>query len=198
MIGTLPRAAFGGTQMTIENPYGGLGAAASLGIKRKIFVSYHHGGDQQYYETFSKTFADTYDMIYDNSLERKIDSDDAEYILRQIREKYLTGTSCTVVLVGASTWGRKFVDWEIEATLQKQHGLIGLVLPTLPIVNNTANIPDRFWDNVSSGYAHWQMWSDLLARPRLLTTWITEATAKDKALEHISAESNRGFPILLS
>jgi hypothetical protein len=46
-------------------------------VKHKIFVSYHHGGDQAYYDAFSKLFHDTYDLIYDNSLDRQVDSDNA-------------------------------------------------------------------------------------------------------------------------
>jgi hypothetical protein len=32
-----------------------------------------------------------------------------------------TGTSCTIVLCGAETPKRKFVDWEIKAILDKGH-----------------------------------------------------------------------------
>jgi len=81
--------------------------------KRKIFISYHHGGDQAYYDAFSRVFGGIYDVIYDNSLERKVDSEDTTYVMRRIREHYVTGSSCTVVLVGRDTWGRKYVDWEI-------------------------------------------------------------------------------------
>lgn len=48
--------------------------------KRKIFISYHHEGDQNYYENFSSLFSDTYDIVFDNSLERSIDSDDPQYV----------------------------------------------------------------------------------------------------------------------
>src|SRR5690349_7530115 len=101
-------------------------------IKRKVFVSYHHGGDQAYYEAFSKAFCDTYDVITDNSLERELDSENVDYVMRRIRENYISGSSCTIVLVGKDTWGRKYVDWEINATLEKEHGLIGVLLPTAP------------------------------------------------------------------
>jgi hypothetical protein len=50
------------------------------GAKRRVFVSYHHGGDQPYYDAFSRLFHDTYEAIFDNSLERNINSDDVEYI----------------------------------------------------------------------------------------------------------------------
>jgi hypothetical protein len=29
-------------------------------VRHKIFVSYHHGGDQSYYDAFLKAFHDTY------------------------------------------------------------------------------------------------------------------------------------------
>ena len=41
----------------------GSGLRMQPAVKRKIFVSYHHGGDQGYYDTFSRAFHDTYDVI---------------------------------------------------------------------------------------------------------------------------------------
>lgn len=55
-------------------------------VKRSIFVSYHHHGDKAYYDAFSNLLADTYGIIQDNSVEREIDSNDAEYVIRKIRE----------------------------------------------------------------------------------------------------------------
>ena len=83
-----------------------LGLSGLTPVKHKVFVSYHHGGDQAYYDAFSKAFHDTYDVIYDNSLERQIDSDNVDYVIQKIRDNYITGSSCTIVLVGAATWGR--------------------------------------------------------------------------------------------
>src|SRR5688572_7832580 len=107
---------------------GGLWPSAGSSVKRKIFVSYHHRGDQAYYDAFSKIFCDTYELVTDNSLERAVDSDSVDYVMRRIRETCITGSSCTIVLVGPQTWGRKYVDWEIMATLDKCHGLIGVQL----------------------------------------------------------------------
>jgi hypothetical protein len=118
----------------------GSGLRIQPAVKRKIFVSYHHRGDQGHYDIFSRTFHDTYDVITDNPLERKIDSDDVDYVKRRISENNITGSSCTIVLVGANTWGRKHVDWEIKATLDKQHGLIGVQLPTL-IAGSNGTVP---------------------------------------------------------
>lgn len=104
--------------------------------KRSVFVSYHHGGDLAYYDAFSQLFADTYEIVRDNSVERRIDSNNSEYVIRRIREGFITGSTCTVVLCGAETPRRKFVDWEINATLDKEHGLIGINLPTNPRQRN--------------------------------------------------------------
>ena len=93
---------------------------ALLGVqkKRRVFVSYYHGGDRSYYDLFYKTFCGQFDVVQDNSPERRIDSDDAEYVLRRLRENHISGSSCTIVLVGQETFGRRYVDWEIEATLE--------------------------------------------------------------------------------
>ena len=134
-------------------------------IKRKVFVSYHHGYDQWFYNEFSRVFSNIYDVICDNSLDRVIDSDDPEYVLRRIREKYITGSSCTIVLCGAETPNRKYVDWEIKATLDKQHGLIGVKLPT-SIISQQGKviIPDRLYDNIQTGYAFCVDWEALTAQ----------------------------------
>ncbi|WP_316368957.1 TIR domain-containing protein [Candidatus Thiodiazotropha sp. CDECU1] len=139
----------------------GLLGSLFIPTKRKIFVSYHHGGDQWYYNEFSRIFSDTYDVVQDSSLDRAIDSDDPDYVMRRIRENNITGTSCTIVLCGAQTPQRKYVDWEIKAALDKCHGLIGINLPGSILSNNGVFVPDRFNDNYHSGYAVWLQWHEL-------------------------------------
>ena len=56
---------------------------------------------------------------------RFIDSDDTEYVMRRIRENYNSGASGTFVLCGSDTPERKYVDWEIKATLDDRHGPVG-------------------------------------------------------------------------
>lgn len=152
-------------------------------VTPRIFVSYHHGGDQAYYNELSQKVQSRYTLIYDNSLDRKIDSDNAEYVMRVIRQEYITGTSCTVVLCGYHTPLRKYVDWEIMATLQKEHALVGLWLPTLPQgVNGGTDKPARLQDNIDSGYAVWGHYSEALSRPGYLENLIHEARARPKNL----------------
>ena len=144
--------------------------------KRKIFVSYHHDGDQTYYTTFSQKFSDQWGIVTDNSLDRLIGSDDADYVMRRIREEYICGTSCTVVLCGRDTPQRKYVDWEIKATLDDKHGLVGVALPTARrLPSGEVIVPDRLADNWNSGYALWVPWDDLFANPNRLHQLINAA-----------------------
>lgn len=164
--------------------------AAALGVRRKVFLSYHHGGDQAYYDAFSKTFHDDYELVSDNSLDRTVGSENADYVMRRIRENYVTGSSCTIVLVGARTWGRKYVDWEIDATLQKQHGLIGVRLPTLtPSVNGKYTVPDRLHDNIETGYAVWTTWEMITSNSSTLVNLIEAANNKRSQLINNSRAS---------
>lgn len=158
-------------------------------VKRRVFVSYHHGGDQSYYDAFTRAFCDTHEVFTDSSLERAVDSEDVEYVMRRIREQFITGTSCTIVLVGRDTWGRKYVDWEIMATLEKQHGLLGVYLPSAPMdANGNVTVPERLYDNVRSGYALWTSWSELTASAQTCTGLIEQANARDKRLINNSRE----------
>jgi len=149
-------------------------------FKPKIFVSYHHGGDREYYDALCRVFCNAYDIVRDSSVDRIIDSDNAEYVIRRIREEYITGTSCTVVLCGAETPRRKFVDWEIKATLDKQHGLLGVNLPTnRSYPDGTWPVPDRFLDNYRSGYASFVQWSDVVNNAGLFAQALHEARGKE-------------------
>jgi len=82
--------------------------------------------------------------------------------IRRLIDRALEGTSVTVALIGAETHKRKFVDWEIKATLDDEHGLIGVHLPTAVVGDRGAIIvPDRLHWNIQSGYALWTGWNSL-------------------------------------
>jgi len=144
--------------------------------KRKIFISYHHKNDQGWYDGFSRYFSDTLDLFYDNSLERRIDSDDSDYLNRKVREEYIFGTSVTIVLCGSETGKRRWVDWEIYATLFYKHGLIGIGLPTCSRSNDQKYIiSTRLYNNINSGYGLWMTWTENAA---ILTQNIEEAVRR--------------------
>jgi len=179
------------THNNVASPLSFLGPAAAA--KPRIFVSYHHGGDRLYYDEFSRVFADTYEVCHDNSVERVIDSDNPEYVMRLIRENYLTGSSCTVVLCGAQTRWRKFVDWEIKATLDKRHGLVGVILPTnRPDIFGGKHVPDRFKENMDSGFALCVEWDALMTGgPNLLRRYLHLARLAPSSLISNEAKLRR-------
>jgi hypothetical protein len=152
-------------------------------VRRRVFVSYHHGGDAAYYREFVRVFDDRYDVVHDASVDRVINSDDAEYVIQRIRDEYLTGSSCTVVLCGAETPRRKFVDWEIKATLERGHALVGVNLPTNSLLpNGNVMVPNRLSDNIRSGYAVWTNWNALLSSPDQLAALIHDAVCRSGRL----------------
>ena len=134
-----------------EGPFG-----IGLPKKPRVFVSYHHDQDRDWYDSFTRLFGDAYDLFTDTSPERRVDSDDADYVRRRIREDNIAGSSSTVVLCGVETWKRRWVDWEIQMTLNKEHALLGIILPTQ--AQNTYYWPERLLDNLKSGFAHWLYW----------------------------------------
>lgn len=164
-----------------NNSLASLAASLYKPPRRKVFVSYHHSGDQTYYDEFSRFFHDQYEAVFDNSLERRVDSDDVRYVMQRIRDTYITGTSCTVVLIGAATHQRKYVDWEIKATLDKQHGLVGIILPNhQKTMDGKIIVPDRLHNNISTGYASLEHWSNLTAQ-RLIEI-VNAAANRSKSL----------------
>lgn len=122
----------------------------------KVFVSYHYDEDDYYREQFEQLFSDVY--VSRSVKEGDIDPNNNEdYIYQLIRDNYLRDSTVTVVLIGAHTWQRKFVDWEIYSSLRKtqkspRSGLLGILLPTYhrpePMKYSYNNIPPRMSDNV--------------------------------------------------
>lgn len=141
--------------------------------KRKVFISYHHQGEQTVVDSFIKTFSEHYEVFTDSSLDRAADSDDTEY-LNQVCRDAIDGTSVTVVVIGRQTGCRKFVDWEIRYTLFRKHGLVAISRPGL--ADADACLPDRLSDNHKTGFAKWYTYP---SSPASLKAIIDEAYAAD-------------------
>lgn len=151
--------------------------------KRKVFVSYHHD-DQDEVEDFLSEFEDSFTakVLGVSDEDDFIESDDSDYIMRRIREKYLTDSTVTIVLIGSCTWSRKYVDWEIASTLRndtnnKRSGLLAVTLKSL--ANESKSLPDRLADNDERdsdgdqiGYARWMKYPTSASS---LETWIEDA-----------------------
>ncbi len=162
--------------------------------KRKVFISYHHKNDQGWYDSFSKYFSDTLDLFYDNSLERRIDSDNSKYLNQKIREECIFGTSITIVLCGYESWKRRWVDWEIHATLYYEHGLLGIGLPKCAISNDLKYIvPSRLHSNIESGFGVWMTWTDNAV---VLTQNIEEAfrrSSQTRLIQNADTKMQRSY-----
>jgi hypothetical protein len=98
------------------------------------------GDDEVEVRNFITQFNDIDDVFIRRGLGLDVESDiinstDADYVMRRIRERYLHGSSVTIVMVGQCTWARRYVDWEIQASLRRgtgilPNGLIGIILPS--------------------------------------------------------------------
>lgn len=81
------------------------------------------------------------DMI-DKSLHEPIDSEDEDYIIRKIREDYLSDSTVTIFLIGTksaeNSWfeNQNFIKRELQASLYNgpgntKNGILGVVLPSM-------------------------------------------------------------------
>ncbi|WP_371597754.1 TIR domain-containing protein [Streptomyces sp. NBC_00564] len=136
-------------------------SASQKAVRHKCFVSYHQEDEvevRKFLEEFEVAFIPR--VLGASDEDDFIDSDDTDYVMDQIRERYLTDSTVTISLIGKCTWARKYVDWEVYSTLRndKFNRLSGLMAVTLPsIENSTKTLPDRVSDNVNGtgGYARW-------------------------------------------
>lgn len=136
---------------------------------RKIFLSFHQA-DELEANIWRRRFDDYFSEIRTLGLDelgddfaQHINSGDSDYVMRRIRDEKIAGTSCTVVLIGKCTWARRYVDWEIAATLRNftdsaRGGLIGVQLPSAAD-HGWLTLPPRLQlniassDGVDSGYS---------------------------------------------
>ena len=117
----------------------------------KAFITFHPA-DREYAVKFLEQFGDviTATLIGVSDKDAFIkDTNEASFIEREIREKYLTNSTVTIMLTGKCTWSQRYVDWEIAASLRKdsdrgRSGLLGIRLPHLG--TGPTVVPERFQD----------------------------------------------------
>ena len=124
-----------------------------MAVKHRCFVSYHKVNStavKNFVEDFSDVFtAKTVGVTDEDDF---INSEDREYVMRRIREKYLSNTTVTIVLIGECTKARKYVDWEIASTLRNDpvNGRSGLLGINMKSVESRGLAPPRLYDNCDS------------------------------------------------
>lgn len=150
-------------------------------IKRRVFIS-HYRGDRDEVDAFIQHFANelgifTPYVLGANENDEFIDSTDTNYVMTQIRNKYLKDSTVTIVLMGSCTHSRRYVDWEIKSSLRQgdytPNGLLGIALPSQ---NGSAYLPPRFelnWDpNHINCYSRYMSYP---ATGNQLGEWIDDA-----------------------
>ena len=154
---------------------------AYQGTKRRVFIS-HYKGDRREVDAFIQKFAIeekvfTPYVLGANDNDEFINSTNPEYVMTQIRNKYLLDTTVTIVLVGSCTHSRRYVDWELKSSLRQgayiPNGVMGIILPSL---GKSACLPPRLEANWSKGhmdcYARYWIYP---SSPEELGTWIDDA-----------------------
>jgi len=123
-------------------------------IRRICFISYHHD-DQREVDQFIRAFDHERDIFIARGLGQEmsqdvIDSNDTEYVMRRIRESFLRSSTVTIVLMGKCTWARRYVDWELQASLRTGYTVIpnGLLGIRLPSFNTSTPYPQRLSYNL--------------------------------------------------
>ncbi len=152
------------------------------GVKRKVFIS-HYKGDRKYVDEFIQKFATEEDVFIPkvlgaNDNDAFINSTDTDYVMTQIRNKYLSDSTVTIVLIGDCTHSRRYIDWEIKSSLSQRsytpNGLIGILLPYR---GDRGYLPERMFDNLdiedsNNSYALYKSYPD---SAKELDSWIEEA-----------------------
>lgn len=110
----------------------------------KCFISFKKE-DQWYRDQIDKLLASS-DVI-NKGLNRVINSDDGEYIMKTIRQDYLKDSTATIFMIGSHSsenegydyMGRRnnyFIERELQASLYNgswntRNGILGIVLPEM-------------------------------------------------------------------
>lgn len=168
--------------------------------RHKVFVSYHHALDESYKRIFELRFGNAFGAIVPGSVnDGDIDPNlPTEAIRQKIRDGYLRDTSVTVVLIGAQTWQRKHVDWEIGSSIRDtkanpRSGLLGILLPAYPRPEpakyNPRTIPPRLHDNIQCGFAAIFNWSE---DATVVQGWIHQAYLRKSTIQPDNSRASFG------
>ncbi len=104
----------------------------------RCFISFKT--EDKGYKKYIQDYLDV-DMI-DHSLNEPIQSEDFDYVMRVIREQYLSDSTVTLFLIGAQSnenlgqYEQQYLKSELQASLyhrvgNTQNGILGIVLPDM-------------------------------------------------------------------
>lgn len=99
---------------------------ASKEVKRNVFISFSSDDLSEVNLLRGQAKNDNNDLEFsDRSLKEPFNSENAEYIKRGIREK-IDQASVTMVYLSNNSASSKWVNWEIQESLRKGKGVIGV------------------------------------------------------------------------
>ncbi len=144
--------------------------------RRKVFLSFHKA-DLDAVLAFIERFDTGEDAFIYRAIaipDDVIDSKDPDYIMRRIRIDFLADSTVMMVMIGQCTWARKYVDWELQASLRqpaggKPNGVLGVMLDGS---KTAATLPERLKLNVDFGYSTFWAYP---SSGRSLSAWIEDA-----------------------
>ena len=155
-------------------------------VRRTVFISHSH-----LHETETKQFLKEFRGVFIarnigvSDKDDFINSPDPDYVMRRIRDKHIGYSIVTIVLVGTCTHSRRYVNWEIKASLQqgrdkRPNGVLAIQLRSCP---NGALLPPRLESNLrhndNQGYVRYYQYPRNGAE---LRRWIEEAVEARKTI----------------
>lgn len=116
---------------------------AKSDASRHVFISFDHDDLDEVNLLRGQAKNEKVDFQFDDhSVKEPIDSANADYIKRQIRDK-IDRCSVTVVYLSEKTASSKWVNWEIEESIKRGKGVIGVYKGD----KAPANVPPSFQQN---------------------------------------------------
>lgn len=173
--------------------------------KRTIFISSVHDDRAEVdafigrWSTVEKVFTAKALGTFDN--DDFINSNNPEYVMSEIRRKYIGDASVTIVLIGRCTHSRRYVDWEIKASLRQgqslPNGLLAYVLPSaMPPLSGLNGVSlewtQRAWPHIPERLgAHWSYYQPQNCYARYYVMPNSAAALKQQIEDAFSDRSNR-------
>ncbi len=180
-------------------------AAKANDTRHKCFLSYH-SVDADAVADFVTSFGGVFipKVIGLSESDPLIGSNDTDYIMDRIREKYLTDSTVTIVLLGKCTWSRRFVDWEVYSSLRRGkvnrlNGLMAVNLPSIG-VSDSSKLPPRVDDNLPrpNGPDTYARWYRYPTSSNQLKGWVQDAfnarTARASLINNTRARKINSSP----
>lgn len=125
----------------------------------RVFISYYHHDDQFYKDTiiaWNKVWG-----LFDDWSVNDGDIDDTymsdEQIRLKIRDEYIKDATVLVLLCGRNTKHRKFIDWELHASMydSEKNPKMGILVVNLPGCSNGVRAVERREKDIVSPNGSW-------------------------------------------